>query len=146
MNNSFWIPKHTFHDLTSWQLCLEFLGPQKSYCTTQRNFHMTGYLSHTVQWTCEEFLLVLLSLSLGIWGYISVLQWEWQGLTPSYTSSNAQKQSTWPPARPWVQCCHQLSIKEFYFSDAHILWENKFRLTLTHPCMFKWNLLQSPYR
>jgi hypothetical protein len=43
-----------------------------------------------------------------------------QGLTSSCTSSIAQKRGTWLPARQWVQCCQQLSTKEFYVYSALI--------------------------
>jgi hypothetical protein len=40
---------------------------------------------------------------------------DWQNLTLSCTSSNAPKRGAWPPARLWVQYCHQLPIKGFVF-------------------------------
>jgi hypothetical protein len=42
-------------------------------------------------------------------------------LTLSCTSSNMQKQGVWSPARQWVQCCHQLSIKAFYFLTIFLI-------------------------
>jgi hypothetical protein len=63
---------------------------------------------------------------------------------PSCTSYNAQKWGAWPPARQWVQCCHELSIEEFCsISGAHIFRKKMFRLTLNHLCniiYIQWNL------
>lgn len=74
-----------------------------------------------------------ISFLLGNWWNSTVPHWEWQGLTPSCMSSNAQKQDAWPLATQRVQYCHQLSIKEFYFLRASVFRENvKFRLTLNH--------------
>jgi hypothetical protein len=123
MNHSFESQNTLAMILPADSCVLNFLDLQKTCCTNHRQLHMTGFRSHTSHWTYEEFLLVLLSLSLGICWYITVLHGESQGLTLPCTSSNAQKRGAWPLAWQWVQCCHQLSIKELYFSGAHIMKE-----------------------
>jgi hypothetical protein len=65
-------------------------GLQKTYCTNHR------------------YLRIMCS-TLGM-----------MSLMPSCTSSNEHKRAVWLRSRQRLQCCHQLSIKEICFSDAHV--------------------------
>jgi hypothetical protein len=87
----------TSHPAVGWMWACSRLKP--SLCLSEnllyyhRHLYGTRSLPYTVHLTYEEFLLVSLSLSLGIWWYSTVLLKEWQGMMPSCTSSNAQKRA-----------------------------------------------------
>lgn len=111
-------------------------GLQKTYRASCRHLHMTRSLPHRVHLTYGEFLLVSLSVA------PEILWWwtrkEWQGRLPSCTSSNAQKWGAWPHAMQWVQCCHQLCLKEFKFSGTNV-----FRMSNPSPL---YHLLEKGWR
>jgi hypothetical protein len=79
-------------------------------------------------------------LSLGIWWYRAVLHCSTLGVTRFdvilWQLLMHRSREAWLTAMQWVQCCHQMSITQFYFSGADVSGGGdkiKSRITLNHP-------------